>query len=128
MGPPAAARLHSAIGYITPGAIFRESESLADPITLQRSMILFPSPIIEANARFKYSNLPTSGVVSLLAVTRAGQQVEAGMIGREGVIGAWIGMEGARSFGQATVQIDGAGWRLGAAPFLALYAAVARGS
>jgi hypothetical protein len=56
MGPPAAARLHSAIGYITPGAIFRESESLADPITLQRSMILFPSPIIEANARFKYSN------------------------------------------------------------------------
>jgi CRP-like cAMP-binding protein len=66
---------------------------------------------------------PISGLVSLLAVTRSGRQVETGVIGREGVVGAWIGVEGARSHGQATVQLDGSGWRLGAAPFLAVYAA-----
>jgi CRP-like cAMP-binding protein len=66
---------------------------------------------------------PISGMVSLLAVTPAGQQVETGVVGSEGVVGAWIGVEGARSFGQATVQLDGSAWRLGAAPFLAVYAA-----
>jgi hypothetical protein len=38
------------------------------------------------------------------------------VIDREGVVAAWIGVEGARSFGQATVQIGGSGWCLGTEP------------
>jgi CRP-like cAMP-binding protein len=87
-------------------------------VPLKAGTVLHP-----AGRSINHIYFPISGMVSLLAVTRSGQQVETGVIGREGVVGAWIGVEGARSFGQATVQIGGSGWRLGTEPFLAAYAA-----
>ena len=87
-------------------------------VSLKAGTVLHP-----AGRAINHIYFPISGLVSLLAVTRSKQQVETGVIGREGVVGAWIGVEGARSFGQATVQIDGSGWRLGTKPFLAAYAA-----
>ena len=51
---------------------------------------------------------PISGMISLLAVMKTGEQIETAIIGREGVAGASIGSFGPLSFGQSTVQIPGA--------------------
>jgi CRP-like cAMP-binding protein len=64
-----------------------------------------------------------SGMVSLLAVMRTGEQIETGIIGREGVVGASIGSDGSQSAGQATVQIEGSAWQVQASKFLELYKA-----
>ena len=47
---------------------------------------------------------PRSGMVSLLVVMRTGEQIETAIVGREGVVGASIGTDGAVSAAQATVQ------------------------
>jgi CRP-like cAMP-binding protein len=72
-------------------------------------------------ASIKHVYFPLSGMVSLLVVMRTGEQIETGIVGREGVVGASIGSDGAQSAGQATVQIAGSAWRIDAAKFLALY-------
>jgi CRP-like cAMP-binding protein len=64
---------------------------------------------------------PLSGMVSLLAVMRTGEQIETAIVGREGVVGASIGSAGSQSAGQATVQIAGSAWRIEAPKFLDLY-------
>jgi len=66
---------------------------------------------------------PISGMVSLLAVMRTGDQIETAIIGREGVAGASIGSFGPLSFGQSTVQIPGAAWQLKSDIFLKLFKA-----
>jgi CRP-like cAMP-binding protein len=69
---------------------------------------------------------PLSGMVSLLAVMKSGEQIETGIIGREGVAGGSIGYGGWESIGQATVQIAGDAWQLPSAKFLELYKASER--
>jgi CRP-like cAMP-binding protein len=64
---------------------------------------------------------PMSGMISLLAVMKTGEQIETAIIGREGVAGASIGSFGPLSFGQATVQIPGAAWQLKSDIFLKLF-------
>ena len=66
---------------------------------------------------------PTSGMVSMLAVMRTGEQIETGIVGREGVIGASIGSDGSHSAGQSTVQIEGSAWQVRGSKFLELYKA-----
>jgi CRP-like cAMP-binding protein len=65
-----------------------------------------------------YVYFPTGGLVSLLAIMQTGEAIETAIIGREGVVGGAVGSEGARSFGQAMVQIEGSGLRMGAAHFV----------
>jgi CRP-like cAMP-binding protein len=64
---------------------------------------------------------PVSGLISLLTVMRTGEQIETAMIGRNGVVGASIGCDGAQSTAQATVQIGGLAWQLQASRFLEMY-------
>jgi CRP-like cAMP-binding protein len=66
---------------------------------------------------------PISGMISLLAVMKSGEQIETAVIGREGVAGASIGSFGPLSFGQSTVQIPGAAWQLKSDIFLKLFKA-----
>jgi CRP-like cAMP-binding protein len=68
---------------------------------------------------------PISGMISLLTVMKTGDQIETAVIGREGVAGASIGSFGPLSFGQSTVQIPGAAWRLKSDIFLQLFEASA---
>ena len=63
---------------------------------------------------------PTSGLVSLLTIMQSGEAIETAIIGREGLVGSFVGSQGARSFGQAVVQIEGSALRIGAAPFAKL--------
>jgi CRP-like cAMP-binding protein len=64
---------------------------------------------------------PLSGMVSLLAVMKTGEQIETGIIGREGVVGASIANHGLYSFGQATVQIAGSALRIKSDAFLKMF-------
>jgi CRP-like cAMP-binding protein len=89
--------------------------------TMNRSTILHPGGSAIGHVYF-----PLSGMVSLLAVTKSGGQIETGMIGREGVVGASIANYGRYPFGQATVQIAGAAMRIRSEPFLKIYAASER--
>ncbi len=52
---------------------------------------------------------PLSGMVSMLAVLKSGEAIEAGVIGREGYVGGYIGVRGWRAFGHAVMQLDGRG-------------------
>ena len=52
---------------------------------------------------------PHTGVVSLVVGLTSGQFVEAGMIGRNSVVGAAAPLDGSIALNQAIVQVEGAG-------------------
>ena len=50
---------------------------------------------------------PLSGMVSMLAILKSGEAIEAGVIGREGFVGGYLGPRGWRPFGHAVMQMAG---------------------
>jgi CRP-like cAMP-binding protein len=64
---------------------------------------------------------PESGMVSMLTVMMAGEQIETAIIGREGVVGARVAVFGETANTQSTVQIESSGWQLPVTNFLELY-------
>jgi CRP-like cAMP-binding protein len=87
-------------------------------VRLARGAILHPvgSPI--AHVYF-----PANGMVSMLTVTKSGEQIETAIIGSEGVIGGWVAIDGANANTQSTVQIEGSGWQISTSRFLEIYKA-----
>jgi CRP-like cAMP-binding protein len=69
---------------------------------------------------------PLNGMISILAVTKSGEQIETAVVGREGVVGASIGSLGPNAFGQATVQISGEAVRIQSGAFIRLFNASER--
>jgi CRP-like cAMP-binding protein len=74
-------------------------------------------------APIKHVYFPLSGMVSLLAVMKTGEAIETGIVGREGVVGASIGSDGAGSTAQTTVQIAGSALQIQGPKFLETYQA-----
>jgi CRP-like cAMP-binding protein len=66
---------------------------------------------------------PLSGMVSVLALMRTGDAIETAIIGREGVVGAAVGANGAKSAGQTVVQIAGSALQVQSNKFIDLYRA-----
>src|SRR5450631_792901 len=64
---------------------------------------------------------PISGMVSIRAVLKSGEAIEAGVIGREGFVGGFMGVRGWRSLGQAVVQMNGEAMRLNVRHFKKAY-------
>jgi len=64
---------------------------------------------------------PLSGMVSMLAVLKTGQAIEAGIIGREGFVGGYLGPRGWRPFGHAVMQMAGDVMRLNVRHFKKAY-------
>ena len=64
---------------------------------------------------------PISGMVSMLAVLKTGEAIEAGVIGREGFVGGYLGPRGWRSFGHAIMQMAGEVLRLNVRHFKKAY-------
>ena len=93
--------------------------SLKEFKMVQRAVLHAPGRAID------HVYFPISGMISLLAVMKTGEQIETAIIGREGVAGASIGIFGPLSFGQSTVQIPGAAWQLKSDIFLQLFKASA---
>lgn len=55
---------------------------------------------------------PLSGMVSMLAILKTGEAIEAGVIGHEGFVGGYLGPRGWRPFGHAVMQMSGEMLRL----------------
>jgi CRP-like cAMP-binding protein len=93
----------------------RELERLLprlEHIRLPRGKILF-----EARDTIRYAYFPLSGLVSLLAGTSAGDTIEIGMVGNEGMIGVPLVLRTDLIPYQVMVQIAGEGLRLDAESF-----------
>jgi CRP-like cAMP-binding protein len=65
---------------------------------------------------------PHSGLISLLAVMKTGDAVEAAVIGREGGVGLNCGLGSRTAASRAMVQLPGIGLRIPAARFVAVAA------
>jgi CRP-like cAMP-binding protein len=64
---------------------------------------------------------PLSGMVSMLAVLKSGEAIEAGIIGPEGYVGGYLGPRGWRPFGHAVIQMAGEVMRLNVRHFKKAY-------
>ena len=64
---------------------------------------------------------PLSGMVSMLAVLKTGEAIEAGVIGREGFVGGYIGPSGWRAYGHAVMQMSGEASRINVKNFKKAY-------
>ncbi len=99
--------------------------SAADATWLKSSLKKFDmvqgAILHEPGGTINHVYFPTAGMISLLAVMKTGEQIETGIVGREGVVGASVGSFGPFSFGQSTVQIPGAAWQLKSDAFLRLF-------
>jgi CRP-like cAMP-binding protein len=71
---------------------------------LEHSKVLF-----DVAGKIPYLYFPHSGVVSLVVVLADGDLIEAGMIGRDGVVGTAAALDDAVALNRAVVQIGGAG-------------------
>jgi CRP-like cAMP-binding protein len=69
-------------------------------------------PIEAANEPIEHAYFPTEGIISIVAKTLTGQQIEAGIIGREGMSGLAIVMSNHRSPNDAFVQLAGRAVRM----------------
>jgi CRP-like cAMP-binding protein len=63
--------------------------------------------LFEEDDRIERLYFPTVGVVSVVVPMADGKLVEAGMIGRDGVVGSSAALDGPRALNRALVQIDG---------------------
>ena len=75
----------------------------------------------EAGETITQVYFPLSGMVSMLAVLKSGEAIEAGVIGREGFVGGYLGPRGWRPFGHAVMQMAGEVMRLNVRHFKKAY-------
>jgi CRP-like cAMP-binding protein len=73
-------------------------------VTIPRETIIF-----KAEDTIERVYFPHSGIISLIVGLSTGQFVEAGMLGRNGVIGAGAALDGQIALNTAIGQADGAG-------------------
>ena len=64
---------------------------------------------------------PINGMVSMLAVLKSGEAIEAGIVGPEGFVGGYLGVRGWRAFGHAVMQISGEALRISVRNFKKAY-------
>lgn len=91
-------------------------ESHLRPVKLAQGTILH-----EAGEAISFIYFPLSGMVSMLAVLKTGEAIEAGVIGREGFVGGYVGQRGWRAYGHAVVQMHGEAMRINVRPFKKVY-------
>ena len=84
------------------------------PVELPFDQTLFP-----ADGEVEAVLFPESGMVSLLATLEGGEQVEVGVVGREGLVGLPLVLGDDRSLVEGRVQQEGTALRIGAAAFRA---------
>ena len=97
-----------------PAAVRADLQPHLASVDLPQSLILQ-----EAGRPVSQVYFPLSGMVSLVAVTPSGESIEAGIVGREGIVGG-LAVCDLTSVAQAVVQIEGDALRIGAPQFRAL--------
>lgn len=73
----------------------------------------------EAGAPARHVYFPVEGFISLVAVVKDSPGVEVGMVGTEGMFGAWLALGASTHPVRAVVQGAGTAWRIPAAAFKA---------
>jgi len=71
----------------------------------------------EQHERIEYVYFPLVGIISLLAVMKNGNEVEAAMIGASGASGIAVGLGRPLATSRATVQAQGSALRISATNF-----------
>jgi CRP-like cAMP-binding protein len=66
----------------------------------------------ESDEPFKHAFFPNTGITSIMAITRTGDRIEAGLFGREGMSGTPILLGADRSPLKTIIQIPGEGYRI----------------
>ena len=78
-----------------------------EPVPFAKDMVLE-----ESDEPFPHVFFPDTGITSIMAVTRTGDRVEAGLFGREGMSGMPILLGADRSPLKTIIQIPGEGYRI----------------
>jgi CRP-like cAMP-binding protein len=86
---------------------------------LRPAELPFDQTLFPADGKIDAVLFPEGGMVSLLATLEGGEQVEVGVVGREGLIGLPLVFGDERSLVEARVQMEGTALRIGAAAFRA---------
>lgn len=68
----------------------------------------------EPPERLQFAYFPNSGLVSIVVATKGGRDVEAGVVGSEGVVGTALAVGLDKSPLREVVQIEGSAFRVGA--------------
>ncbi len=89
-----------------PPSALESLRSTLELVDLERDQLL-----AEAGQPVAYAYLPTSAVISVVAVMRDGRSVESRTIGREGGFGLLHAIGSRHSFERVTCQIPGQAWR-----------------
>ena len=101
-------------------ALSPKTLAMLDPhfrkVKLAQGTVLHEAGETLANVYF-----PISGMVSMLAVLKTGEAIEAGVIGSEGFVGGYMGVRGWRALGHAVMQINGEALRVGVRSFKKAY-------
>ncbi len=84
---------------------------------LKRVALVQGAALYETGGAIEHVHFPITGMVSLLTLMKSGQEIETGIIGKSGIVGALIGNGGALALGQATVQVEGSAWQMPRAKF-----------
>jgi CRP-like cAMP-binding protein len=71
---------------------------------LERVTFELKDVLHETDAPLKWAYFVESGLVSLLAVMKSGEQLEVGIVGREGIVGLEIILGGTRATRRALIQ------------------------
>jgi CRP-like cAMP-binding protein len=79
---------------------------------LRRVKLIQGTVLHEAGEAITTVYFPIDGMVSMLAVLKGGEAIEAGVIGHEGFVGGFIGVRGWRSYGHAVMQMTGDAYSL----------------
>jgi CRP-like cAMP-binding protein len=74
---------------------------------LRRDELVLRSVLHTAAQQITRVHFPTAGIVSLVVVLSDGQMIEAGMFGRNGVVGGGAALDGRVAINQAIVQAAG---------------------
>ena len=98
MPPPAATRLISALSPVNRDLLLNS----CDPVNLPLRTPLYEPETIPTHGYFM-----TSGMTSVVSMTRDGQMVEVGIIGAEGVVGGFHLLGPAKVSTRAFLQIEG---------------------
>ncbi len=90
-----------------PDEEYRLLRPLLEPVNLPRYLILN-----NAGEEIAFVYFPNQGMVSLVVVTRDGESVEVGVVGREGIVGVSVSAGVKRAAFRAIMQIPGEGLRI----------------
>ena len=92
--------------------------------------LVLADTLIEPGERTRHAFFPIDGFISLITPLNPHAQLEVGLVGNEGMLGAWLALGVAHSPLRALVQGAGRAWRIDAATLrreLALSSALRRG-